>query len=246
MKKRILIILFFPVLLQAQYGSVFKGIGIFMSGTESVHYYRNLDMGKREEFAANYATHPEYYYPRDYIGRESFNVLSGGIFAEFGRSDGLRWQTEAEWIKRSIKSKDVSDPISGAMTGYSKRKYKYIEWNNYLKFYNSVGYLSAWYIMPGIRLQYLFSAGSGAYANFDGNFAKIWFSGDIGAGYEFGFTKKIFMFSEFHWNPEILSHRFDRIRVRNRTFELRVGIVYRPRKKSIDDCNAPKYRGPAY
>jgi hypothetical protein len=246
MKRIFLFILLSPVLLKAQYGWSLLGIGAFMSATESVHYYKNKDMGKREEFAANYLEHPEYYNPRDYIGRESFNVLSGGIFAEFGRGSGARWQTEAEWMKKSINSKDVANDITGEMTGYQKRKYKYIQWNNYLKFYNPIGYLSAWYFMPGIRLEYLFSNGSGAYNKYDGNFAKIWFSGNVGAGYEFGITKKIFMFTEYHWIPEILSHRFDNVRVRNRTFELRVGLVYRPKRKSIDDCNAPKYKGPAY
>ena len=248
MKKLLFTILIVPCFLQAQYGNFFKGIGVFMSGTESVHYYKNLDMDKREEFGANYITNPEYYYPRDYIGNEYFNVLSGGLFAEFATGDRFRWQTEAEWIKKGTKSKDVANPITGDMTGFTKSKYKYIEWNNYLKIYNPVGYLNAVYFMPGIRLEYLFGSSVGAYSAYDGNFAKFWFSGNLGAGYEFGLTRNFYLISEYHWNPDILSHKFNggRIKVRNRTFELRVGLVYRPRRKSIDDCNAPKYRGPAY
>jgi hypothetical protein len=31
----------------------------------------------------------------------------------------------------------------------------------------------------------------------------------------------------------------------NRTLELRVGIIFRP-KKALDDCNAPRFRGKNY
>jgi hypothetical protein len=34
--------------------------------------------------------------------------------------------------------------------------------------------------------------------------------------------------------------------VRNRTFELRIGLIFRPAKGSIDDCNAPTYHGNYY
>ena len=53
-------------------------------------------------------------------------------------------------------------------------------------------------------------------------------------------------FVEYHWNPDIIRHTHDNVKVRNRTFELRVGLVYRKKKRSIDDCNAPRYNGPAY
>jgi hypothetical protein len=100
--------------------------------------------------------------------------------------------------------------------------------------------------MPGIRLEYLFQKSVSAFKDYSGNMPTIFFSGNVGLGYEFPVFKKISAFVEYHWNPDILSHKKNNIQYRNRTFELRVGLIYRPRKRSIDDCNAPRYNGPAY
>ena len=246
MRNLLIIILALPLFSIAQNGSFLRGVGFFVSATESVHIYKNKDDDKRNDNLSNLASNPEYYYPRDYIGREYFNVISGGILAEFARGDRWRWQTELEYIKKGTNSKDVANVVTGDMTGYSTSKYVYFQWNNFAKIYNPAGYLSAWYLMPGIRLEYLLRSSVGSYAQYDGNFAKFWFSGNLGAGYEYGLTKNWYLITEYHWNPDILSHRWGGISIRNRTFELRVGLMYRPRKRSIDDCNAPKYIGPAY
>ena len=58
----------------------------------------------------------------------------------------------------------------------------------------------------------------------------------------FHYLKIFYGFTEYHWNPDIISHKKDAVRYRNRTFELKVGIMYRPRKRNIDDCNAPRYK----
>jgi len=244
--KKIYLIILFPFILKAQYNTFFRGFGAFASATESTHFYTNKDQDKRQYNLADLAANPTYYYPRNYIGHEYFNVVSGGIFAEFGKGDRWRWQTEAEWIKKGTKSRELTDPFFGTMGGYSTSKYKYIEWNNHLKFYNPAGYLAHWYVMVGVRLEYLFSSSVGAYAPYDGNFATIWFNPNAAAGYEYGLTKNWYLVTEYHYNPDLLSHRFGNIRVRNRTYEFRVGILYRPKQKRIDDCNAPRYKGPAY
>jgi hypothetical protein len=235
------------LVLKAQYGQrFFRGIGAFASATESAHFYKNKDADKRTWDTTDFITNPTYYDPVNYISREYFNVVSGGIFAEFGTGDTWRWQTELEYIKKGCKSKDLIDPYFGTLGGYQTNKYKYIQWNNFLKFYNPAGYLSHWYVLAGVRLEYLFGSSIASYPELDGQFPKIWFSGDVGAGYEYGLTKKWYLVTEYHWNPDVLSHKFGSARVRNRTFELRVGIMYRPKQKSIDDCNAPRYKGPAY
>jgi hypothetical protein len=61
-------------------------------------------------------------------------------------------------------------------------------------------------------------------------------------------TKKWHPFIEFHWNPDVMYQPspIPGASMRNRTYELRIGIMYRPAKKGIDDCNAPKYHGNYY
>ncbi|MCE3229119.1 MAG: hypothetical protein K0S32_3670 [Bacteroidetes bacterium] len=231
----------------AQYGPQwFKGFGLFGALTQSAHYYKNLDQDKRDYDPLNYSSTYSYYYPRNHISREGFN-WGAGVFAELSPGDRVRWQTEFEYANKSVKEKELLDPLVGTRSdNFVKNKNTYIQWNNYLKFYNPMGYGSHWYVLAGVRLEYLFKRSISAYSAFAGNFARFWGSGDLALGYEFPITKKFSGFTEYHWNPDVLSHRFDNVRVRNRTFELRVGIMYRPRQRSIDDCNAPRYKGPAY
>jgi len=239
----ILILTSFSLNTKAQF---LKGIGVFGSLTESAHFYQNKNQDLREYNGPDYAVNPQNYYPRNHISKEYFS-WGAGIFAEFLNNDYVRWQTEFAYMKKGAREKELIDPFGGARSGsFSVNKYTYIQWNNYLKFYNPAGYNQHWYIMSGIRLEYLFRSSASAYQQFAGSFAKFWFSGNVGVGYEFPIFKKLFGFVEYHWNPDILKHRFDNVRVRSRTFELRVGVIMRPRRKSIDDCNAPRYNGPNY
>ena len=244
--KRI-ITLFLFICLQKANAQFFRGFGIFGAATESAHFYKNKDQDKRDYNPLNYnsTTYPEYY-PRNHISHEYFS-WGAGIFAEFLSYDRLRWQTELEYTHKGAKEKELINPFDGTRAGsFSTNKYTYFQWNNYLKFYNPIGLSSHWYLMPGIRLEYLFQKSITAYAPYAGSFPTIFFSGNVGLGYEFPILKKISGFVEYHWNPDILSHHKDNVVYRNRTFELRVGLMYRPRKRSIDDCNAPRYNGPAY
>ncbi len=244
--KKLLILLIFCFNLNFAQVQFFKGIGIFGALTESAHNYTNADQDKRDYDPLNYAATYPYYYPRNHTSHEYFS-WGAGLFAEFSTGDRLRWQTEFEYVNKGAKEKELLDPFDGTRAGsFSVNKMTYIQWNNYLKFYNPIGFGSHWYIMPGVRLEYLFSSSVSAYTQFAGNFSKFWFSGNIGLGYEFPITKRLSGIAEYHWNPDIIPHKFDNVRARNRTFELRVGIVYRPRHRRIDDCNAPRYNGPAY
>lgn len=105
-----------------------------------------------------------------------------------------------------------------------------------------------WYTMLGVRLEYLNSFAVSVFPEMAGTFPKIWFSGDAGAGFEFFTWKKWHPFVEFHYNPDLIYQppRLGLSSVRSRTFELRVGIIFRPMPKSIDDCNAPVYHGTYY
>ncbi|MCW3076420.1 MAG: hypothetical protein JWO32_1029 [Bacteroidetes bacterium] len=225
----------------------FRGFGIFGAGTESMHRYKNTDENKKDfenDNPLNY--NPAYYYPQSHFSHEYFN-WGAGIFAEFGRRDKARWQTEIEYTHKGAKEREVIDLFTGTRnTDYGVNKYTYIQWNNYLKYFSPFGLSSNFYLMPGIRLEYLFGSSASVFTPVSGAFPKFWFSGNLGLGYEFPLFKKISMFTEYHWNPDIITHTTNNIKVRNRTFELRVGLMYRPKKRSIDDCNAPRYNGPAY
>lgn len=221
---------------------VFKGVGIFGALTQSAHYYENTDTDRKLEtpFVANR------FYPPSHISKEFFN-WGAGIFLELSTRDNLRWQTEFEYVRKGANEKELTNIYTGEREGsFRKNRYTYLQWNNYLKFYNPIGFSSHWYVMPGIRLEYLLNNSVSAFTPVSGDFPRFWFSGNIGLGYEFPVFKKISAFVEYHWNPDIIRHTHDNVKVRNRTFELRVGLVYRKKKRAIDDCNAPRYNGPAY
>lgn len=240
-------ILFLALCLQQANAQFFRGFGIFAAGNHSAHYYTNKNAGEKDaevDVANNFPYNA--YYPNSHISREYFS-WGAGIFAELLNRDRIRWQTELEYTHKGAKEKELIDPFIGTRDGsFSLNKYTYFQWNNYLKFYNPIGLSSHWYLMPGIRLEYLFRKSVSAFTAYAGNMPVIFFSGNVALGYEFPITKTIYGFTEYHWNPDILSHKKDNVTYRNRTFELRVGLMYRPKKRNIDDCNAPKYHGPAY
>lgn len=245
MRKLLFIILISPITLISQ--SVFKGFGVFAAGTQSAHYYKNKSEDKRyssSDTPDNYNL--DYYYARTHASKEHFS-WGAGLFAEFSTRDNLRWQTEFEYVKKGAKEKELLDPYFGTRSeSFSTNKYTYIQWNNYLKFYNPIGFSSHWYIMPGIRLEYLLNQSVSAYQSIAGNFFKIWGSPNIALGYEFPLVRKWSAFTELHYNTDLLRHREGSTRLRNRTYELRIGVVYRPKRRGVDDCNAPRYNGPAY
>jgi hypothetical protein len=244
--KLVSFILLFVWVANAQ-SQFFQGVGIFASGTQSAHNYKNTTEGDKD-FANDNPSNFIFanYYPQSHISREYFS-WGAGIFLEFLNRDRIRWQTEATYMKKGALEKELIDPFFGTRVGnFSANKYTHIQWNNYLKFYNPIGFGSHWYGMLGVRLEYLLNSSASVFQSVAGNFPRFWFSGDAALGYEFPIARRLYMFVEYHYNPDIIRHKHANIKVRNRTLELRVGIMYRPKKKKIDDCNAPRYKGPAY
>ena len=142
---------------------------------------------------------------------------------------------------------EVVNPRTGDRSGsYSPNKLTYIQWNNYAKYFFPLAF-SQLYVMGGVRGEYLFRNASTVFVPVSADFPKFWFSGDLGVGYEVPIVKRFSAFIEGHWNPDIIKHdhRSSSVSVRSRTFELRIGIMMRPRKRNIDDCTAPVYKGPA-
>ncbi len=220
--------------------SFLKGYGFFGSGTSSKHEYRNLDTDRKND-----SLYLPYFYPQTHISKERLS-WGAGAFLELGL-DKVRWQTELAYMNKGAKEMALVNPFTGERSGnYQTNKMTYIQWNNYLKFYNPIFSAAHWYWMAGLRLEYLFRQSTPVFSDFSGNFPKFWFSGDVALGYEFPLFRRLHAFSEFHWNPDLISRKQDNTKIRARTFELRVGIVIRQKKRSIDDCNAPRYKGPAY
>ncbi len=248
MIKRVVIIIFcFTISKEASsQGGFFRGFGFYGAGTQSMHHYKNVDRDKRQYTFGDYAANPQYYSPQNHYSMERFS-WGAGLFLEFGRSNNVRWQTELEYANKGAKEKELLDPLFGIRSDrFVANKYTYFQWNNYLKFFGAFGYAAKWYVMPGVRLEYLFRSSTPVYNPYSSNFPKFWFSGDIGVGTEYPFYKKWNWFVEYHYNPDVLRHKNGTAAIRNRTFELRLGLVFRPKQRSIDDCNAPKYFGPNY
>lgn len=233
------------VALQGFGQKLFKGVGVFGALTVSKHEYNNLDTEKKDTSFVF-----QHYYPQSHVSREFLN-WGAGIFLELSKRSDIRWQTELAYINKGAREMPLlmSQIYStGVRSGtWVNTKMTYIQWNNYAKFYNPIFASAHWYFMAGVRLEYLFKSAPGTYGDVIATFPKFWFSGDLALGYEFPVTEKIGVFIEEHWNPDIVPHKYNgNTRVRARTFETRVGLVLRPRKRRIDDCNAPVYKGPAY
>jgi hypothetical protein len=238
MKKTLVIFLFSVTAATAQFR--YRGLGIFGALTQSAHYYTNLDTDKKTNDSIVYS----YFYPQTHHSKEYFS-WGAGIFLEMG-GDRTRWQTELEYANKGAYERELTNAYTGDREEEFKlNKMTYIQWNNYLKFWYPAG-ANHWYWMLGVRLEYLLSSSVAVFTPFSGDFPSFWFSGDVAVGYEFPLVKKYSMFIEYHYNPDVWYHTHDNTRIMNRTLELRIGLVMRPKKKSIDDCNAPVYRGPAY
>lgn len=223
--------------LMAQF--VYRGAGIFGALTSGAHYYTNT-LWEENPLDTSFAA----LYPQSHHSKERLS-WGAGAFAEFG-GPALRWQTELEYCNKGAREMEVVNPRTGLRSGsYEANRLAYIQWNNYAKYFFPLGF-ELGYVMAGVRGEYLLRNSSPVFTPVSSDFPKFWFSGDAAIGYEFLLVKKFSAFVELHWNPDILKHEHGAIRARSRTFELRIGVVMRPKKRSVDDCNAPVYKGPAY
>lgn len=231
-------ILFVSVSLSAQFR--YQGVGIFGALTSGAHYYKNLLYEENPADTSFAALYPQSHHSKERLS------WGAGAFAEFG-GPVVRWQTELEYCNKGANEMEVVNPWTGQRSGsFSPNKLTYIQWNNYAKFFFPARFNFV-YFMAGVRLEYLFRSAPSVFVPVSSQFPTFWFSGDAGVGYEIPLVKQFSVFVEGHWNPDVIRHEHNNnASVRSRTFELRLGVVMRPRKRSIDDCNAPVYKGPAY
>ncbi len=240
--KKILITLFLFASLAEANAQFFRGIGIFVGPNMTRHRYRNLLASTKDN------NNPQFnaFYPQNHHSAEYFSYQVG-LFLEFLRSDHLRWQTELEYTNKGAVERFITNWVTGEQGGAAANVYQYAQWNNYLKYIQKVRKKGDTYLMLGAKLEYMISSAAPVFPEVANAFPKLWVSGDVGVGYEWYMTKKWHPFIEFHWNPDIgYKPPVFNTAVRSRTFELRIGIIFRPLPKSIDDCNAPKYHGNYY
>jgi hypothetical protein len=227
-------LVFLSIQMNAQF---FRGVGLFVGGTTASHRYVNAHPIDEEFFAHTFPA------PSHRSGELiSFSV---GLLGEFLKYDHIRWQTELEYCTKGAIESPLIAPWPPVHAGPSPNAYQNIEWNNFAKIFGNEGYRGTPYLMLGARLDYNFSRSITAYHAVAGTAPKINLSPDVGIGYEFSSYSKWHIFTEFHYNPDAIKRPVGTVLFWGRMFELRLGIIYRPRK-ALDDCNAPRYQGADY
>jgi hypothetical protein len=234
MLKKIILIVALVYISYNSNAQFFRGVGLFIGATESSHRYIN-----KNDVDSFLYTHT---YPAPSHRSAEYFSWSGGILGEFLKFDHFRWQTELEYCNKGAVERPLLDRWPTTRGSRSVNKFSYIQWNNYAKFFLNEGYRGTPYIMLGARLEYNLNKKISAYSDVMSKVRKITVSPDVVLGYEFSVYSKFKPFVELHYNPDVLKTKVDPVKQWNRTFELRLGVIYRPRK-SIDDCNAPRYHG---
>jgi hypothetical protein len=231
MKNLFFLLLFFSLSIHAQ---VFNGFGLFASGTSSRHDYTN---GNYPVNFPNRILLPESHRSSE---RLSWGV---GVMAEIFNFFGCRWQSELEYINKGAKEKNELISIESDNRRENTNKYKYIGFNNFIKYrFETINFTSS--LLVGARAEFMLSKATPAYETVSSDFRKLAISPDIGIGFEPFSIGKLKYIAELHYNPDVLK-QYDKnnIQVKNRTWELRIGIMLRNRESVDIDCNAPVYRG---
>jgi hypothetical protein len=164
---------------------------------------------------------------------------SGGLMAEFVDHDIFRWQMNLAYVQKGMK--DYSQTGSAAYNNYD-----HISFENYLKvrheFYKLIPY-----VLVGPRVEYSVIKSTTVFKPYSDNINPLQFTLGLGAGVELITFGKLKPFIEAYYNPYVLPmYNKNNVSITGRTFELRIGLIYRPKRKAFDDCNAPRYNGPRY
>ena len=244
MKKNILVLVLFSLLAipYSLFAQFLQGAGIYGAETTSRDRYKNkypLDYASDSLFKH---AHPPSHKATEH---QSWGV---GIFLEMLNSEYWRWRTEIEYANKGSNENVLLDPISNAQQKMVNT-YKKIQWNNYLKRYVDLGFRKPTYFLIGVRAEYTLGSSTPAYSYISGGFKKLMISADAGLGMEFKLRRGWSIFVEEHYNPDVLfkyGHYTDKIWAMSRTWETRIGIIYRW-KRGIGaydlDCNAPRFHG---
>jgi len=212
----------------------FDGFGLFVGGTASKHRFVNSS-----SYDAIFLTHT---IPVPTHKSKELFFFSVGIFKEFLSFKHFKWQTEIEYCRKgAIEKIFTTNQFSEISTS---NKYINLEWNNFIKLKGNEGYRGIPYFMIGFRLDYNLTRKLTTYNEITNLVPKIKVSPDLGIGYEFVNYGNWRLFTEGHYNPDIIKIRTNNIIFSQRMWELRVGIVGRIDKS--EKCNTPKYNGSYY
>lgn len=215
----------------------FRGVGLFVGATMSRHKYINrtaADSSFANKFPAPSHKSAEYF---------SWSV---GLLGEFLKYENVRWQTELEYCNKGAVERAFLSPITEDRGGRVVNKLSYIQWNNYAKIFFTQGYRGVPYIMLGGRIEYNIIKAIAIYPTVVGATPKIKVTPDVAVGYEFVSFSNFKPFVELHYNPDLIPKPIGNMLFSSRTWELRVGVIYRPKQGFNDDCNAPRYHGNNY
>jgi hypothetical protein len=239
---RLLIIFSFLIVHLSVHAQRFiQGVGGFIGETSSRDRYKNgYPIDFKDDPTFLHAQPPSH----NSTERESWSV---GIYLEMLKSYDWRWVTEISLCNKGAKEADeLLNPITNQKTS-AVNKYGNLQWNNYLKRWIDLGFRFKTYAMVGVRAEYTLFRSTPAYSYIAGNATRLTVSPDVAIGAEFHLKGHWNLFVEEHYNPDILKlYNKDNVWLRNRTWETRVGIIYRFKAGigSVDlDCNAPRYHG---
>lgn len=237
LKKIIICFALFHLTIQMN-AQFFRGFGFFVGGTTTSHRYKNLNAIDNGTFAHKIPA------PSHRSGE--YIYFSAGILGEFLKYEHIRWQTEFEYCTKGGVERPNLIPGLPDRLGASVNKFTNIQWNNFAKIFGNYGRFGIPYLMIGARLEYNLFRTISAYSAIAGSVAKISITPDAGLGFEFNSSRKWHFFTELHYNQDAIKKLVQNVEFRQRMWELRIGLIYRPKRKAIDDCNAPRYHGSNY
>jgi hypothetical protein len=166
------------------------------------------------------------------IKKKNIIGFNGSLRAEFIDNENIRWVTEFQYNQKGCKDKTDSATF--------RNRLNYICWNNFLKFQYET-YSGFPYLLLGPRVEYTFQQKTTS-PPITGAFQKINFSWGAAIGFEKIVYEYFKPFIELHYNPDTpfyYAYSGEPLRVRNRAWELRIGIIYRP--GGHDSCPAVVY-----
>ena len=155
------------------------------------------------------------------VKKKNIIGFNGSVRAEFIDNETIRWVTEFQFNQKGCKDKTDSATF--------RNRLNYICWNNFLKLQTET-YPGFFYLLLGPRIEYNLTQATKSPA-ITGAFQKFNFSW----GPAIGFEKIVFCnfkpFVELHYNPDTpfyYAYENTPLDVRNRAWELRIGIIWRP------------------
>jgi hypothetical protein len=170
--------------------------------------------------------------PTSIVKKKNLIGFNGSLRAEFIDNENIRWVTEFQYNQKGCKDKTDSATY--------RNRLNYICWNNFLKLQFET-YSGFPYLLLGPRVEYTFQQKTTS-PQITGAYQKINFSWGAAIGYEKIVYEYFKPFIELHYNPDTpfyYAYKTTPLDVRNRAWELRLGIIYRP--GGHDSCPAVVY-----